>query len=128
MTRLFRYVLLAGSFLTILALSFSCKEEKDTTGIITVEYNDGKPVQNALVRVYGDPSDTIYATKKVKVDKEERTDASGTVQFKFDEHYEDGQSGLMVLDIDVKKDSLSAEDYIEIKHAKKNEKNVKLEY
>ncbi len=127
MTRLLRSALLFGSLLTIVALSFACKEKKDTTGLITVEYGDGTPVHKALVRVYGDPSDTIYATKKVRIDKEKRTDATGTVQFNFNEYYEDGQAGLMVLDIDVKKDSLSAEDYIEIVHGKKNKKTVKLE-
>ena len=127
MTRPHRIALLFISCILLIGFSVSCDEPQETIGIITVEDIKGDPVHGALVRVYGDPSDTIYATKKVRVDKEGMTDAAGQVQFNFEEYYEDGQSGLMVLDIEVKKDSLSAEDYIEIVHGKKNKKNVVIE-
>ncbi len=126
-TRPHRIALLFVSFLLLIGLSISCDEPQETIGIITVENLQGDPVHGAKVRVYGDPSDTVYATKKVRVDKEGTTDAAGQVQFNFEEYYEDGQSGLMVLDIKAKKDSFSAEDYIEIIHGKKNKKNVVIE-
>lgn len=111
----------------MVALSVSCDKPQDTIGIITVEDLQGEPVHGAHVRVFGDPSDTVYATNKVRVDKEGTTGKSGTVEFNFEEYYEDGQSGMMVLDIEAKKDSFSAEDYIEIVHGEKNKKTVVLE-
>ncbi|MFB6257438.1 MAG: hypothetical protein ABEH38_02000 [Flavobacteriales bacterium] len=115
------------SCLLLFGLWVSCKKEQETVGIITVENAKGDPVHAANVRVYGDPSDTIYASKKVRVDKESKTDKAGQVKFNFEDYYKDGQSGLMVLDIKVKKDSLSAEDFIEIIHGEKNKKTVTLE-
>ena len=119
-------VLLISSFLLI-GLGVACEEEQETVGIITIDDIKGDPVQGALVRVYGDPSDTIYSNKEVRIDKEGRTGSSGVIEFNFEDYYEDGQSGLMVLDVEVKKDSLTAEDYIEIVHGEKNEKRIVLE-
>jgi hypothetical protein len=115
------------SSLLLIGLGVACEEEQETIGIISIDDIKGDPVHGALVRVYGDPSDSLYAQKEVRVDKEGRTNSSGTVEFSFEQYYKDGQSGLMVLDVEVKKDSLTAEDYIEIVHGEKNEKRIVLE-
>lgn len=127
MTRSGRTALFFISCLLLIGVTVGCDKEQDTLGIITVKNVQDEPVPFVNVRVFGDPSDTIYATKEVRVDKEGLTDEAGQVEFNFEEYYEDGQSGLMVLDIEAEKDSLAVEDYIEIVHGEKNKKTVVLE-
>lgn len=127
MTRSARTAVLLISSLLLIGLGVGCEDEQETVGIIKVDDIEGKPVHGALVRVYGKPSDSLYSQKKVRVEKEGRTGSAGSIEFSFEEYYEDGQSGLMVLDIKVKKDTLTAEDYIEIIHGEKNEKRIVLE-
>lgn len=116
-----------ASAILLVAFLDSCKKEQDTLAVITVKDTAQEDVHNATVRLYGEPSDSVYSGREIQVDKEGTTNESGVVSFNFNEYYKEGQSGLMVLDITVTKDSIQVEDYIEILHGEENTKTVTLE-
>ena len=55
------------------------------------------------------------------------TNAAGDAVFDFTEFYEAGQAGLFVLNIEVEKDSLSAESIIKVEPEITNEETVILQ-
>lgn len=126
-TRAYRAFGLLTPILFLLVSFSACEDPQPSTAVITVNDVDDEPVHNAKVRLYGKPSDTVYATKEVDVDEEKQTDTRGKAKFNFEEYYEDGQSGLMVLDIEVIKDSIQVEDYIEVVEGEESTKTVTLE-
>ncbi len=125
--RIRRSAFLFASAILFIGFFDSCDKQQDTLGVITVKDSAGVNVHNALVRLHGEPSDSLYAGREVQVDKEARTNPSGVARFNFNQYYKEGQSGLMVLDITVTKDSLQVTDYIEIKEGEENTKTVRLE-
>ena len=110
-------------------LSSSCGRIKDSTAKITViDSTTGLPVTNATVKVRPESS---YATPPADFQWEEReaqTDASGVATFNFNEDYEAGQAGLLVLTIDV---TVGGTDYtsvgiIKVEEQQTNEKTVEV--
>jgi len=96
----------------LLFVPFACKREKDTVAEIIVIDADGSKVADAMVRLYPDPD--FPQLNPILLDDTLFTGPDGTVIFDYTEHYNLGQAGFAVLDIEVRKDSLYGEGTIRI--------------
>jgi len=91
--------LILGSLALITTtLLTSCYREKDSIARITVIDNSSGPVDNAMVRLYPTP----VSGGAIVVDDTLYTDASGEALFNYSEIFKPGQTGLLVLDIEVR--------------------------
>jgi len=127
-----RFLLKTGLFtslLLIVTLSFnSCYKEKDTLAIISITDTAGNVVENAMVRLYPEPSINPHPT--IIIDDTLWTDFEGKVVFDYTEDFNLGQAGFAVLDIEVVvfkangDDSLSGEGIIKIQPEQSNEEDV----
>lgn len=77
----------------------SCKKEAPTVAIVDVIDTSGAPVPGAMVRLY--PSPTIDEHGAIVVDDTMRTNAAGRATFDFSDHFNLGQAGVFILDIEV---------------------------
>jgi hypothetical protein len=102
-----------GILFVLIALT-SCKKEEPTIALITVTTVDGVAVEQALVRLYPEPTAEGGTQGELIDDVEQFTNAAGQATFDFSEYYELGQAGFAVLNIEVTKDTLSAEGIIKI--------------
>lgn len=89
--------------LAVISLSLvSCRKEKDTIARVTViDEASGLPVGGATVKLYGEPSDTLYEGNVIYLMDSTDTDASGVATFNFSGYFELGQAGFAVLTVDV---------------------------
>ena len=89
-------------FVAVLLIA-SCDKLANTTATITVVDNDLKVVSGAIVHVFPSPSvpgDSLPINEEL--DETKTTDAKGQVFFDYTEFYKRGQTGLFVLDLDVR--------------------------
>lgn len=105
----------------------SCKKVEDTVAKISVVDIQGAGISEVSVRLFGDGSGSTVNVGDIRVDETAITNAAGDAIFDFSEFYEAGQSGLFVLQIEIEKDSLSAESIIKIEPEIVNEETVILQ-
>lgn len=114
----------ALSILLVLFVFAACKKEKDTLAVITVVDVDGQPVEQALVRLYPEPTVEGANQGELIDEVEQFTDAAGQTVFDFSSYYELGQAGFAVLNIEAIRDTLMAEGIIKIDPEVTNEETV----
>ena len=105
----------------------SCEKVEDTVAKISVVDVQGVGIAEVSVRLFGDGSGSTVNVGDIRVDETAVTNAAGDAVFDFTEYYEAGQSGLFVLQIEVEKDSLSAESIIKVEPEVVNEETVILQ-
>ena len=81
------------------ALLTSCYRERDSIAEIMVIDDNSSVVSNAMVRLYPTPTG---GGGPIVIDDTLYTDANGIATFDFSHEFEPGQTGLLVLDIEVK--------------------------
>lgn len=114
-------LLLAAGFLSL--TFFSCRKEGDTVAKIKVVDTSGAPFANAMVRLY--PSPTIDEHGAIAVDDTAWSEIDGYATFDFSDHYNLGQAGVFVLDIEVRSgDSLFGSGIIDIEQEVTSEETV----
>ncbi|NND76716.1 MAG: hypothetical protein HKN39_00855 [Flavobacteriales bacterium] len=113
--------------LAIIASLTSCEKVEDTVAKIAVVDINGQGIADVSVRLFGDGSGTTVNVGDIRVDETAVTNAAGDAVFDFTEYYEAGQAGLFVLNIEVEKDSLSAESIIKVEPEIVNEETVILQ-
>ncbi|MEX1002227.1 MAG: hypothetical protein WDZ35_08950 [Crocinitomicaceae bacterium] len=112
------FVALAG--LTVLS---SCRKEGDTVAKIRIIDTSGAPFSGAMVRLYPTPSVTNHGA--IIIDDTLYSDGSGYAIFDYTDHYNLGQAGFAVLDIEVRSgDTLYGEGIIKIEEEKTSEETV----
>ena len=84
LNRIFKSVLLGVFSLIVCTITTSCNKEKETLGVIIVKYNNGNPVDKAIVRLH---QDGAVSTGGEFVDPDladtEETDQNGRAEFKY---------------------------------------------
>ena len=103
----------------------SCKKEKATVAQIKVVDTDGNAVENAMVRLFGDP--TIDTHGEMVINDTMYTDKEGSVIYNFTDRFNLGQSGFAVLNIETLSDPFVGEGIIKIEEEKTNEATVILQ-
>lgn len=107
---------------SIFALSFnSCRKKADTIAKITVRDAQNTLVPNAIVVLYGTPSEP--GNVSVRRDTVS-TNAQGIANLDYNEVYQLGQAGVAVLDIVAYKDNLYGEGIIKIEEETENSTTV----
>ena len=101
---------------------FSCRKEADTIAVITVKDTDGVVVNDAEVRIFPVPSDTLPS--EIILEKTLFTNQSGQAIFDFTEDFKLGQAGMAVLNVEVYKDDFFGEGIIKIVEEQRNEETV----
>ena len=114
-------------FIAIILCVAACNDPDDTIARVTVIDVNGARIADASVRLFGDGSGSTVSVGDIRVDETEVTNAAGEAIFDFTDFYEAGQAGLFVLNIEVEKDSLSAESVIKVEPEKVNEETVILQ-
>jgi hypothetical protein len=92
--------LLIGIVVAATVLS-ACQRDRESMVQVTVTDSTGVAVPDAVVRLSGQPSDTIYVNKLTLYDLEQTTTASGIALFTFTEFYQQGPDGFAILKVDV---------------------------
>lgn len=113
--------LIAMAFVLCFGL-FSCGKQAATVAKINVVDTAGEPIENAKVRLYGDP--TVLPPGTVVLDDTLRTDAKGFVIFDYTAQYNSGQAGFSVLNIEAMAETLMGTGIIRIEGEKTNEETV----
>lgn len=104
----------------------SCKKEKPSIAKVHVVDTAGAPFPNAMVRLY--PTPTVVQHGAIIVDDTLFTDSDGTAIFDYTEHFNLGQAGLFVLDIECRSgDSLYGQGIIKIIEEETSEETVILQ-
>ncbi|UKN00496.1 hypothetical protein K6119_12215 [Paracrocinitomix mangrovi] len=104
----------------------SCKKEAPTIAKIRVVDTSGAPFGGAMVRLYPTPS--IVEHGAIIIDDTLMSDADGIATFDYTDHFNLGQAGFTVLDIEVRSgDSLYGQGIIKIEEEKVNEETVILQ-
>ncbi len=117
-----------GLLTAILALGVvGCNKEKDTIAEITVQDQQEENVSGALVHVFGEPSDTAFQNKEIRIDREKKTGTNGKAKFNFTELFKKGQAGFAVLDVEITVDTFKIDGFIKVKEEQKNTKTFTLE-
>lgn len=119
-------LMIFGLFFSISVFTFmGCRKKKDTSAEITVRSAGGAAVANAQVVLYPTGSqqgsvinDAIYDTAY--------TNLEGVATFHFNDVYQLGQAGVVVLNIRAKSGSDVGEGIIKIEEEVKNEETVYL--
>lgn len=119
-------LMIFGIFLSVSVFTFmGCRKKKDTSAEITVRTSNGATVANARVVLYPTGSqqgsvinDAIYDTAY--------TNLEGVATFHFNEEYQLGQAGVVVLNIRAKSGNDIGEGIIKIEEEVKNEETVYL--
>lgn len=103
-------------FLCILTVfaCISCDKEEDTIALVRVVDVEGVPVEQVLVKVFPEPSNTSAQEGNLIPEVEQFTDAAGEATFDFSEYYEQGQAGFAVLNIEATKDTVLIEGIIKV--------------
>ncbi|MBD3638060.1 MAG: hypothetical protein HUJ25_11965 [Crocinitomicaceae bacterium] len=105
----------------------SCKKESPTIAKIRVLDTSGTPFANAMVRLYPTPS-TNNSHGPIIIDDTLYSDSDGYATFDYTEHFNLGQAGFAVLDIEARSgDSLYGQGIIKIVEEEVNEETVILQ-
>ena len=113
---------------TLSAVVYSCRKDKETIANVLVVNEDGAVVPGATVRLYGKPSPNSESETRVRFDTLGTTNGAGKVSFNFSDYYKQGQAGFAVLDIQVCKGTLVGTGIIKIQEEITNEETVKVEF
>ncbi len=95
-------LMLAGAFIAL--GMFSCRKEIPTVARVLVVDTGGVPQPDVMVRLF--PTPTIDIHGAVIIDDTLFTDNNGLVTFDFSEHFNLGQAGVFVLDIEVRDEDM----------------------
>ena len=109
------------------ALFSSCKKLEDTIAVVQVRTVDGFAVDSAYVEIFGEGSASQVVVGEIRIELEDSTDASGKAVFDLTDFYEAGQSGFVVLNIEVTKDSLFTEGLIKVEPEETTEEIIILQ-
>lgn len=113
--------------LALLAVIPACNKEKDTTAVIKVVDEDGRPIPQAYVRLWANvPNPPPNSGSIDRLRREGLTGSDGTVEFDYTKQYKQGQAGFAVLDITSYKDSMVGDGIIKILEEEENEETVVL--
>ncbi|NOQ70958.1 MAG: hypothetical protein GQ574_03090 [Crocinitomix sp.] len=114
-------VLMGAAFIALTA--GSCRKEGETVAKITVVDTGGVVFPGAMVRLY--PSPTIEEHGAIVIDDTAWTEIDGIAAFDFSDHFNLGQAGVAVLDIEVRSgDTLYGEGIIKIEQEQTSEEKV----
>lgn len=119
---------LRHNLITLLALIFvstllfACKKEKPSVVKIQVVDIEGNTVNNASVRLYA--TSTTTPMRPPIIDDTMITKSDGIAIFDYSDHFNLGQAGLMVLDIEVIADDLFGTGIVKIEEEKTNNETV----
>lgn len=119
-------LMIFGLFLSVGVFTFmGCRKKKDTSAEITVRTSNGAAVANAQVVLYPTGSqqgstinDAIYDTAYTNVE--------GIANFHFNDVYQLGQAGVVVLNIRAKSGNDVGEGIIKIEEEVQNKETVYL--
>jgi hypothetical protein len=102
----------------------ACEKETPTIAKVRVIDVDGNPCPNAAVHLY--PTPTVSPHGQVVVDDILYTDADGYVIFDYSDHYNLGQAGFAVLNIEATTEDnlLSGEGIIKVEPERINQETV----
>lgn len=104
----------------------SCKKEQPTIAKIRVVDTSGAAFEDAMVRLY--PTPTVIDHGAIVIDDTLFTDSDGYCIFDYTEHFNLGQAGFTVLDIEARSgDSLYGQGIIKIIEEETNEETVILQ-
>jgi len=93
----------------------SCKtEEKESRILITVKHN-GNPLDGAVVKLSGQPSDTVYVNRLSLFDLEQTTNSDGVATFTFNDFYNEGDNGFAFLIVEVEATAQTQEGFGKVK-------------
>jgi hypothetical protein len=83
----------------------------------------------AVVRLYGQPANntSANASQELRIDLNGLTDAEGRAYFDLSQFYDGGQTGLAILNVDIKKGSLERSSFIQIIEQEVNEETIFLQ-
>lgn len=114
-------LLMGAAFIALTA--GSCRKEGETVAKITIVDTGGVVFPGAMVRLY--PSPTIDEHGAIIIDDTIWTEADGIAAFDFSDHFNLGQAGVAVLDIEVRSgDTLYGEGIIKIEQETTSEETV----
>ena len=124
-----KLILTRGFFAAVLLLGMavsmsSCYKVKDSVAKVTVLDANGNPVANAEVVLRPEASDPLETRTFKWTDVTATTDAAGVATFNFNEDFEAGMAGLLVLTIDVP--PYTSVGIIKVEEQVTNEKTVEL--
>lgn len=118
------FAMVAG--MVAIASFSSCRKESPTIAKIRVVDTSGAVFPDAMVRLYPVPSTTSHGA--ILIDDTMYTDADGYTIFDYTDHFNLGQAGFAVLDIEVRSgDSLYGQGIIKIIEEEVNEETVILQ-
>ena len=101
----------------------SCRKESPTIAKIRVVDTSGAPFDSAMVRLYPTPTTTTHGA--ILIDDTLYSDIDGYATFDYTDHFNLGQAGFAVLDIEVMSgDSLYGQGIIKIIEEEVNEETV----
>lgn len=104
-------LLMGAAFIALTA--GSCRKEGETVAKITVLDTGGIAFSGAMVRLY--PSPTIEEHGAIVIDDTVWTGIDGVASFDFSDHFNLGQAGVAVLDIEIRSgDTLYGEGIVKI--------------
>ncbi len=121
--RLNNFIIL-GLFLSIGVYGFvGCRKKKDTSAKIYVKDSNNNGVSNARVVLY--PTGTVPGGEiNVDVYDTSYTNPEGYATFHFNETYQLGQAGVVVLNIEATKDGSAGQGVIKVEEEVQSETTV----
>lgn len=118
---LFTFVALIGVVFTT-----GCRKKKDTIAIIYVRDVANQLVPGAQVIVYGES--TTGQQANVTVYDTTITNSAGEAKFNFNEEYQLGQAGVVVLNVKAYKDGATGTGIIKVEQETTSEETVFIQY
>ena len=106
------------SLLILLVLLNSCYKEEKTIVTVLVKDENGQPLHNAEVRLFAEPTSTSEST--VISDYINFSNERGEVFFNLTNIYQPGQTGVGVLSVEGKLNSLFGTNIVNIEQEKNN--------
>ena len=113
-------------FLFILFTITSCYKTKPTELEVTVRDAFGNVVNNASVKVFGEPTGS-YNANPLQADYIQESNANGIALITFNEIYQPGQNGVAILKVEVNKDEKTGITTIEIVQERTNRLEIVIE-
>ena len=89
---------------SVAIFSFSCNPVEDTVAEVRVVTPNGTPVPGAEVRMFGQGTIDETEVGNIRMDDTEFTDANGLCVFDYTELYKPGQSGFVILNVEITKE------------------------
>ena len=103
-----------GTWILFIFLLFtSCYQTQPTTLEVTVKDESGSPVQNAMVHVFGEPSDTS-GINELEANYSLTTNSEGKALVNLQNIYKPGQNGVAIVHVSVTKNEKNGSGNIEL--------------